>query len=154
MNTRAVAIPKSVEARNDEVNAALAEATRAPGSVGEAARELAAALHSHFAREKEIALPPLGLLAPLAAGERVPEAALFKALAMTDALKAELPGMLKEHGAILAAAWKLRAIAGAADGVETHESFAAQLALLLQTEEEVLYPAAVLLGEIIRARRG
>jgi hypothetical protein len=61
-----IAIPQSLETEHHE---ALAEATRAPGRVGAAAKELAAVLDTHFERENQIALPPLGLLAPLAAGK-------------------------------------------------------------------------------------
>ncbi len=154
MDTRAVAIPTSVEAEHAEILAALAEATHAPGSMGEAARELAAVLHPHFAHEKQIALPPLGLVARLAAGQRVPDAALSITLAMADALKAELPGLLREHGAISAAVWKFRAIATGAEHAAEYERFAAHLVLHQQMEEEVHYPAAVLVGEIIRGRRG
>jgi hypothetical protein len=64
-----IAIPQSLQAEHHEIHEALAEATRAPGRVGAAAKELAAVLDPHFARENQIALPPLGLLAPLAAGK-------------------------------------------------------------------------------------
>ncbi len=147
-----IAIPESVAAEHAEIHAALVEATHAPGAVGVAARELAAVLHPHFVREEQIALPPLGLLAVLAAGERVPEAVLSETLTMTDALKAELPRMLNEHRAIRAAVEKLRA-AAVADHAAKVERLAGQLALHAQTEEQVLYPAALLVGEIIRSRR-
>jgi hypothetical protein len=38
------------------------------------------------------------------------------------------------------------------EGVARYEQLADQLSLHAQTEEEVLYPAAVLVGEVIRAR--
>ncbi len=146
-----IAIPESVAAEHAEIHAALVEATHASGAVGAAARELAVVLHPHFVREEQIALPPLGLLAPLAAGERVPEAVLSETLAMTDALKAELPHMLKEHRAIRAAVGKLQ-VAAVAEHAAKVERLAEQLALHAQTEEEVLYPAAVLVGDLIRSR--
>jgi hypothetical protein len=43
--------------------------------------------------------------------------------------------------------------AARADGSTAYEQLADQLALHAQTEEEVLYPAAVLVGDIIRARQ-
>jgi hypothetical protein len=134
---------------HEAVHSALVEATKAPGRVGEAARELAAVLHPHFEREEQIALPPLGLLEPLAAGASPP--GMADVLIMTDALKNELPRMLDEHKRIRAATEKLRAAAREA-GATKHEEFAAALALHAQTEEQVLYPAAVLVGEIVRAR--
>ena len=142
-------IPGSIRAEHEAIHEALIEATAAPGAVGVAARELALVLHPHFVREEEIALPPLGLLAPLAAGAPVRDPA--EVLEMTDALARELPRMLEEHVAIRAAVEGLRAAAGAA-GAWRFERLAEQLALHARTEEEVLYPAAVLVGEIIRAR--
>jgi hypothetical protein len=74
-------IPQSLQTEHEEIHEALTNATRAPGRVGAAAKELAAVLHPHFEPENQIALPP--------------------------------------HA---------------------------------RTEEEVLYPAAILVGDIIRAR--
>jgi hypothetical protein len=106
-------------------------------------------LGPHFKREDEIALPPLGLLAPLARGER--PAGMSEALAMSDALRKELPRMLAEHKQIRAATEKLRD-AAREDKATVHEQFAEELVRHAQSEEEVLYPAAILVGDIIRAR--
>lgn len=145
----AIQIPQSLQTEHQAIHNALEEATRAPGRVGAAAKELAAVLGPHFKREDEIALPPLGLLAPLAAGER--PAGMEAALAMTDALRKELPRMLEEHKQIRSATEKLRAAASEAKA-SVQERFAEDLALHARTEEEVLYPAAILVGDIIRAR--
>lgn len=149
--TSKIQIPKSVQAEHQAIHAALSEAKQAPGRVGTAAKDLAEVLHPHFVREEEIALPPLGLLAPLAIGDHLPESILSEALAMTDSLKSELPRMLEEHKKIRAAVDKLR-LAARAEQATTYEQLAEQLALHAQTEEEVLYPAAVLVGDIIRAQ--
>jgi len=151
MQTVTLPIPASVEAEHRAIHEALVQATRAPGQVGAAARRLAEVLHPHFVREEQIALPPLGLLAPLAAGKRPPEMA--EALAMTDALRRELPDMLEEHTRIRAAVQALRA-AAEAEQAESALRLAEQLALHAQTEEEVLYPAAILVGDVIRAPQG
>ena len=148
----AAGIPKAIQVEHDAIHTALVEATKAPGDVGAAAKALAGVLHPHFVREEQIALPPLGLLAPLAAGATLPAAAASEALTMTDALKAELPRMLEEHKAIRAAVGKLRDAARAAKATP-QEQLAEELALHAQTEEEVLYPAAILVGEVIRARQ-
>jgi hypothetical protein len=145
----AIQIPQSLQTEHQAIHSALEEATKAPGRVGAAAKELAAVLDPHFKREDEIALPPLGLLAPLAAGER--PAGMEAALAMTDALRKELPRMLEEHKRIRGATEKLRAAAREAKA-RVQEQFAEDLALHARTEEEVLYPAAILVGDIIRAR--
>ncbi|HEX6616629.1 MAG TPA: hemerythrin domain-containing protein [Gemmatimonadales bacterium] len=143
-------VPASIEAEHREIQAALEAATREPGRVGAAARALAKVLDPHFVREEQIALPPLGLLGPLAAGER--PAGMATALAMSDSLRHELPRMLEEHGQIRRAVAALRAAAREAHAVEA-ERLAEELALHAQTEEQVLYPAAVLAGDVIRARQ-
>lgn len=56
-------IPKPLQVEHAELHATLVKATKEPGAVGEAAREVARLLHPHFVREEEFALPPLGLLA-------------------------------------------------------------------------------------------
>lgn len=142
-------IPQSLQTEHEEIHEALTEATRAPGRVGAAAKELAAVLHPHFERENQIALPPLGLLAPLAAGET--PLGLLEALALTDALRKELPRMLEEHKLIRAATEKLR-IAAHEEKASVHEQLAEALTAHAQTEEDILYPAAILVGDIIRAR--
>jgi hypothetical protein len=143
--------PQSLQTEHKAIHDALTAATQTPGRVGAAAKELAAVLSPHFKREDEIALPPLGLLAPLAAGAK--PAGIEQTLAMTDALRKELPQMLKEHQQIRAAAERLRT-AAREEKLLVHEQFAEGLALHARTEEEVLYPAAILVGEIIRTRMG
>ena len=72
-------------------------------------------------------------------------------LAMTDSLRRELPRMLEEHARIRAAVDALRLAASTEQNPKVRQ-LADQLALHAQTEEEVLYPAAVLVGDLIRAR--
>jgi hypothetical protein len=53
---------------------------------------------------------------------------------------------------IRAAVAELRAAAESA-GAEAQRELADELALHAQTEEQVLYPAALLVGDLLRARR-
>ena len=67
----------------------------------------------------------------------------------------ELPKMLAEHREIVAALERLEAAAHAA-GKPEHARFAEKLKVHARTEEEVLYPAAILVGralEELRAER-
>ena len=147
--TTQIGIPESMRLEHAEIHDELVRATKLPGRIGDAARELATILHPHFVREEEIALPPLGLLAPLARGESTSE--MRDVLPMTDALRAELPRMLAEHEAIRAATARLGEVAR----VEHDESvaeLARKLALHARSEEELFYPAALLVGDLVRAR--
>ena len=141
--------PASIHAEHEEIHEALEALTKAADPVGAAAKELASTLHPHFVREEEIALPPLGLLRPLAAGT-TPDGTR-EAVAMSDMLRKEMPRMLEEHKRIRAAVEKLQRVAREARHGGA-EAFAVKLALHAQMEEEVLYPAAILVGEVIRAR--
>lgn len=147
--TMKIEIPSSVRHEHEHIHEALVAATSAPGEVGEAARELAEILHPHFVREEQIALPPLGVLEALARGEYA--SWMRDVLPMTDSLALELPEMLREHEGIGAAAKRLEQVARAA-GVTEVEQLAKALQQHAKSEEEIFYPAAILAGEVVRAR--
>ena len=140
------AIPHPLRMEHHELHEELARATREPGPVGEAARGVAKVLHPHFVREEEFAMPPLGALAALARGEKVADAATL--IAQARRVADELPQMLAEHRQIVVALERLQEAAIAA-GKPEHAHFAEKLKLHAQTEEEVLYPAAILVGRAL-----
>ena len=139
-------IPQSLKSEHEELHSTLVRATRESGLTGVAAKAVAALLHPHFVKEEEFALPPLGLLAPLSRGEWAAE--MRDVLALTEKLKAELPQMLSEHRSIVVALDKLEEAARSEDRPEYAE-FAEKLKLHAQTEEEVSYPTALLIGEYV-----
>lgn len=143
--------PRSLETEHEALHAQLVPLTNLPGKVGDAARLVATRLHEHFVLEEELAVPPLALLAPLAKGEASP--AMRSMLAKTDRLKAELPRMLAEHRAIVEALDEL-VKAGKEEARPEAVAFAEKLRLHAATEEEVLYPAAILVGEYLRRVHG
>jgi hypothetical protein len=149
--TEQIRIPEAMRIEHAELHEALVEASRAPGRVGEAAREVARVLHPHFVREEQIALPPLGLLQDLAHGSTSPQMAAV--LPLTDSLTAELPQMLEEHRAIRAALENLATVARA-EGQLEYARLAEKIMLHAETEEQVTYPAAILVGELVRLRLG
>lgn len=129
----------------------LARASRAGGRTEEAAWKVTRVLFPHVFREEEFAIPPLLLLPRLARGEVTPD--MESILAKTDLLKAEMPRMLQEHKAIVAALQKLLQAATS----EQHTGFARlaqKLILHAQMEEELLYPASILVGEYLKLKLG
>jgi hypothetical protein len=142
-------IPRPLKVEHEELHAMLRKATKEPGEVGEAAAAVAKLMHPHFVREEEFALPPLGLLRSLSEGKVASE--MHEVLTLTDKLKAELGQMLAEHKLIVAALDKLSASATKAGKME-YVDFAKALMLHAQTEEEVAYPAAILIGEYVRLK--
>lgn len=142
-------IPSSLKAEHDELHSELASAIKLPGRTGEAAKRVADLLHSHFVSEEEFALPPLGLLLPLASGRL--SADMQDVIPLADRLRADLPRMLDEHKAIVAALADLAA-AGKAEAHPEVVAFADKLTLHAQNEEQVLYPAAILVGEYAKLK--
>lgn len=142
-------IPQPLKAEHDELHEELARATKIEGKIGSAARAVAEILHPHFVKEEEYALPPLGLLSAIAKGKATPDMAQI--FSMTDRLKTELDQMLDEHQAIIAALKNLSRQANK-EGKPQYVRFAEKLMLHAQTEEEVLYPTAILIGEYLKLK--
>lgn len=143
-------IPESLTIEHRELHEALAAATRLPDRTGDAARHVAEQLHPHFVAEEAYALPPLGLLADIAANRVPPDAS--EAIAMSDRLKANLPHMLEEHQAIVRAFDGLER-AARSEGHADILRFVENLKVHAQTEEQVLYPASILVGECLKKSR-
>jgi hypothetical protein len=70
-------------------------------------------------------------------------------LTLTNELETALPGMLAEHKEIVAALGDLEAAANA-ENKPQYARFAEKLIQHARTEEEVLYPAAILVGLYVR----
>ena len=140
-------IPLPLQQEHEQLHAELRRVTQADGEVGEAARRLARLMHPHFVKEDEIALPPLGLLQALAAGRFDP--AMGGVLDLTARLRTELPAMLAEHRSIVDALDRLQDAARRA-GRDDVVEFAQALKLHAATEEQVMYPAAILVGGLVR----
>jgi len=142
-------IPLALKQKHDDLRASLAAAAKEPGALGGAARELARVLEPHLAAEEKFVYPALGLLPALAEGRvtRDMEEVLFT----TRQLKDVLPAMLVEHRSIQESLEKLRALAVAASR-PTYERFADVLMAHIDTDEEVLYLAAILVGEHVALR--
>lgn len=142
-------IPKHMKLEHEKLHSELARLTGVGGRTGEAAKAVAKFLHSHFVKENEYALPPLSLLVPLSQGKF--DSSMAEVLKLTDKLAADMPTMLSEHQVIVTA---LKALTDAAtaenrrDGVQ----FAEMLTAHAQTEEEVTYPTALLIGMYVKSK--
>jgi len=144
-------IPPSLKDEHEGLHDQLKKATALPDRTGEAARTVAGLLHPHFTREETMALPPLGLLNDLASGNF--SEGMRDVLAITDQLTMALPHMLDEHRQIVDALNILKEQAKAEHHPEVLD-FAEKLILHARTEEQVTYPAAILVGKYVRLRLG
>lgn len=144
-------IPQPLRVEHRELHKKLDEIVNIPGPIGKAAEGVVSILHPHFIKEEEYALPPLGMLKNLVEGEVYSDME-EKVIAMTSKLKKDLPNMLDEHKRVINALENL---------IKTSEKekrtdivqFANRLMLHAQMEEEVLYPAAILIGEFVKLKR-
>jgi hemerythrin HHE cation binding domain-containing protein len=141
--------PEALDFVHRELNDALQKAAAAPGRTGEAARDVLERLTSHVLMEQEYATPPLAEIARIANGEITPDMARY--IEKTDAFKAELPHMLEDHKLIVEALRTLMQ-AAAAEKQSGAAQFAQKMIQHAQLEEEVLYPAAILVGEYLRLK--
>ena len=142
-------IPNSIRAEHAELHHQLEDAIKSGGNTGAAAQIVADRLHAHFEKEEAYALPPLGLLSPLAQGKVSED--MKRGLELSDKLKQELPQMLNEHKAITLALDEL-SNAAINENKTAAVEFAERLRMHAQNEEEVLYPAAILVGEYLKLR--
>lgn len=142
-------VPVTLNEEHEELHNELARITESGGAIGEAAKMVAVIMHPHFVKEEEYAMPPLGLLEPLSRGDIKEE--MRDILLITDKLKAMLPQMLSEHQSIVDALIKLANVSIKEDRMEI-AFIAKKLISHVRNEEEVLYPAALLVGEYLRLK--
>ena len=143
-------VPQSLRSEHEELHAELKKAASEAGEVGKAAQAVDRALRPHFIKEEEYALPPLGLLSSLAEGSVAGDTEA--ALEMAGRLKRDLGQMLEEHRTIVARLEGLTEASRKRNKLE-YVAFAEKLVLHARMEEEVLYPAAILVGEYLRTKR-
>jgi hypothetical protein len=145
------AVPDTMKLEHEDLDGDLTRAAGSGGRTGAVARQVARLLHPHFMKEEDFALPPLGLLPALASGRVIPE--MRGAIAMADRLKRDLGRMREEHRAVVQA---LRALADSAheEGKPECIGFARRFTLHARAEEEIFYPAAILVGEYLKLRLG
>lgn len=144
-------IPSTIAKEHKDLHTGLHRAIRSGGEIGKAAEEVLEVLHEHFDKEEKYALPPLSLLSLLAQGQVSSD--MSKILPLTDKLEKELPAMLEEHKQITVALNNLIEVAKKENGKE-HVEFAEALMEHAKEEEEVLYPAAILIGRYLKSRIG
>ena len=138
-----------MQTEHEALHSELAKLTKAGGRTGEAAQKAASVLDPHFQNENQYALPPLGLLVPLSEGKF--DCGMTAVLSMTDKLQADMPTMLAEHKEISAALSQLRDAASAENNSEGVK-FADELATHAQTEEQITYPTALLIGLYVKGK--
>ena len=144
-------MPNSLRLRHEAFHDEFTKATKESGKVGDAARVIEKLGTFHFAKAKD-AFAPLGLLPRLAEGKVTPEETA-EALKKAEQLKAGLPNIHREHRELVAGLKRLAEAAKEQDKTD-YVRFAERLSLHIQEEEEVLYPAVLLIGKYAKGSVG
>ena len=147
--SRSLRMPESLRTRHEAFHAEFVKATKETGKVGEAARAMEKLATAHFAKAKD-AFAPLSLLPRLVDGKLTAEE-MAEALELAEKLKDGLPQIRRDHAALVAG---LKTLSEAAreDGKTDYARFGERLTLHIREEEEVLYPAVLLVGEHLKSR--
>ena len=152
-------IPEPIRTEHEELHARIEAAMQAGGRTGKAAKAVSDALTPHFEKEEKYALPQLGVTSRLVGVTPAPKEPKLSRqeredlITRTDRFREELPKMLEEHKAIGAAVEKLQRAAEAEKKPE-QIALAEQIRQHAKTEEQILYPAALLIGEYARLQAG
>jgi iron-sulfur cluster repair protein YtfE (RIC family) len=141
-------IPSSIKAEHEELQRELAIAVRSGGETGRAAKKVEELLSKHFVKEEAYALPPLSLLEPVSRG--IITDGMAEVAKLSSKLEGEIPEMLREHAAIKDALKGLTEAASLERNMQA-TTFAERLLQHARSEEEILYPAAILVGKQAKA---
>ena len=144
-------LPPVLQAEHQELHEEMLKATKLGGETGAAAKEVVKVLFPHVLLEEEFGIPPLTVLPRLARGEITPDMA--RMIPLSELLKVELPRMLDEHKLIVMALQKFLA-AAAKEQHAGYTRLAQKLIVHAQMEEEVLYPASIVIGEYLKWKLG
>ena len=136
-------VPASLKNSHDALHVGLKRAMREPGPIGDTGRKIMQLMDGHMLREEKFALRPLGLLKELARGETPSD--LGEAGTLAHGLKSEMVQMVGEHRQIAELLRQLAAQAEA-EGKPDYVQLAEDMIVHAQMEEDVLYPAALLVG--------
>lgn len=142
-------IPASVSEEYESLYQSLKDAMNVPGNIGLAAKDAFHILQHHYDKDNAYALPPLKYLQSIADEKLTTE--VEKISNMTARLKRELPHMRQETENITRALERLAEVALREDKREYH-GLARNFIRFMQREDQILYPAAILIGDLIGAK--
>jgi hypothetical protein len=138
--------PTSISAVHQDLLQLLVTAQSLQGKTGRVAEEIARLLKPHIEKEEHLFLPLLGILPDVVDGRLSPSSAK-RASKLYAKVKDEYKIMLEEHKVLDKALAKLRRVADE-EGHPTATRFAELLKAHSLGEDQILYPAAVLVGRI------
>lgn len=140
-------IPKALEYGHQQLFEEIKEVIAIGGRIGQTADSLNKNMAPHFKKEEEYALPPLGFLLAISEGRW--ELDKNEAIKMSEKLEEKLSEMTEEHREIERYLLELKKIAEEENNSQAL-LFVRNLNLHIELEDEVLYPATILVGNYLK----
>lgn len=142
-------VPSSIRAEHQYLLDKIYKISLFQDSTGRVAIKLNELMQHHFNEEEDYVLPPLGLL-PLLSTGKLPEQSK-EVIVLTEKLKSQLSHMSAEHQLIKAFMAELILVASKENHPEIIE-FEKEIHKHANTEEEILFPTAILIGEYLKLK--
>lgn len=139
--------PSSLEEEHKETHEKLEKIISSSGDTANMAKQVQSILQPHFEKEEQLSIPVLGSLQPYVNGT-LTEETRNQAIQISQQFKQEYPTMLEEHKQIVAALDNLENTA-MQENRQDAISFIADLKSHAMNEEQVTYPATVIVGELL-----
>lgn len=140
-------IPQSLQHGHENLCAEIKDLINYGGKIGEKATILNKAMRPHFEKEERYALPPLGLLIALSEGSW--EIDTTEAIKMADTLKEKFNELAQDHKNILKLLDELNVVAEEENHFHA-KIFVKNLIVHTELEDQVLYPATLLVGNYLK----
>lgn len=140
-------VPKAIIHGHANLIIEMSEVIAIGGEIAEKAKQLRDTMVPHFKKEEEYALPPLGLL--IAFSEQNWEINAQEAIKMAENLQLRMEEMKQDHTNIRATLNELK-ILGEREGNFIVKMLVRSLTLHMELEDEVLYPATLLIGNYLK----
>ncbi len=144
-----IQLPEPLRIEHEEMMESLQQRAALESLVGEKVRVIIDMIVPHMEREEMMVLKPLALLDQVALGKQVDTSGIEDAVA----LKKSLPVMYAEHREISRALGRLAEAARVEKDSDT-ALIAEKIMMHIRLEEEILYPAAIILSEYLEIRNG
>jgi hypothetical protein len=143
--------PSSLEEEHKETHEKLEKIVSSSGDTANIAKQVQSILQPHFEKEEQLSIPVLGALQPYVNGT-LTKGAKNQAIQLSQQFKQEYPTMLEEHKQIVDALDNLENTA-MKENRQDVISFIADLKNHAMNEEQVTYPATIVIGELLELKK-
>jgi iron-sulfur cluster repair protein YtfE (RIC family) len=143
--------PSSLEEEHKETHEKLEKIVSSSGDTANIAKRVQSILQPHFEKEEQLSIPVLGALQSYVNGTLTEEAS-NQAIQISQQFKQEYSTMLEEHKQIVAALDNLENTA-MKENRQDAISFIADLKSHAMNEEQITYPATIVIGELLELKK-